>query len=161
MNTISNFGYKRHLWQNIVILALGFWLSASLVIDWVVMPSLYVSGMMTQSGFAQAGYTIFWNFNRIELLSAGLVLTGILVLNQQETKLHWTMLFLPVLLLAVCLADTYIFTPQMSAMGLQMSLLPTTAQVPSSMNMLHGGYWVLEAIKLVAGCTLFARFWRQ
>ena len=161
MNTISNFGYKRHLWQNIVLLTLGFWLSASLVIDWVVMPSLYVSGMMSQSGFAQAGYTIFWNFNRIELLSASLVLTGILVLNQREAKLHWTMLFLPVLLLAVCLAETYIFTPQMSAMGLQMNLLQTATEVPSTMNMLHGGYWLLEAIKFIAGCTLFSWWWRQ
>jgi hypothetical protein len=161
MNTISHFGYKRHLWQNIVILALGFWLSASLVIDWVIMPSLYVSGMMSQASFAQAGYTIFWNFNRIELLSAGLVLTGILALSQKETKVHWGMLFLPILLLAVCLADTYIFTPQMSAIGLQINLLQTASEVPASMNMLHGIYWALEVIKLVAGCTLFAWCWRE
>ncbi len=161
MNTISNLGYKRPLWQNIVILTLGFWLSASLVIDWVIMPSLYVSGMMSQANFAQAGYTIFWNFNRIELLSAGLVLTGILALNNKENKLHWGMLFLPILLLAVCLTDTYIFTPQMSAIGLQMNLLQTTVEIPATMNIMHGLYWVLEAIKLVAGCSLFSWCWRK
>jgi len=37
--------------------------------------------MMTQAGFATAGYLIFWNFNRIELLSAALVLTGVLVIS--------------------------------------------------------------------------------
>ena len=161
MNTISNFGYKRPFWQNIVILTLGFWLSASLVIDWVIMPSLYVSGMMSQASFAQAGYTIFWNFNRIELLSAGLVLTGVLALNNKENKLHWGMVFSAILLLAICLTDTYILTPQMSAIGLQMNLLQTTVEIPSTMNMMHGGYWVLELIKLVAGCTLFSWFWRE
>ncbi|MDJ0676367.1 MAG: DUF4149 domain-containing protein [Calothrix sp. MO_167.B42] len=161
MNTISNFGYKRPVWQNIVILTLGFWLSASLVIDWVIMPSLYVSGMMSQASFAQAGYTIFWNFNRIELLSAGLVLTGILALNNKENKLHRGMVFLAILLLGICLVDTYILTPQMSAIGLQMNLLQTTVEIPFTMNMMHGGYWILEVIKLVAGCTLFSWFWRE
>jgi len=162
MNTISNFGYKRPSWQNIVILTLGFWLSATLIIDWVIMPSLYVSGMMSQASFAQAGYTIFWNFNRIELLSAGLVLTGVLALNKKENKLYWGMVFLAILLLAICLTDTYILTPQMSAIGLQMNLLQTNnVEIPSTMNMMHGGYWVLELIKLVAGCTLFSWFWRE
>jgi len=34
--------------------------------------------MMTQAGFA-TGYLIFWNFNRIELLSAALVLIVLVV----------------------------------------------------------------------------------
>jgi len=75
MTAVSSIQTKRLNWQNIVTLTLSFWLSGSLILDWVIMPSLYVSGMMTQAGFATAGYLIFWNFNRIELLSAALVLT--------------------------------------------------------------------------------------
>jgi hypothetical protein len=56
------------------MLTLGFWFSSSIILDWVIIPSLYVSGMMTQSGFASAGYLIFWNFNRIELVCAALIL---------------------------------------------------------------------------------------
>jgi len=59
-------------------LTLGFWLSGSLILDWVILVCVF--GMMTQAGFATAGYLIFWNFNRIELLSAALVLTGVLVM---------------------------------------------------------------------------------
>ncbi|CCH65918.1 hypothetical protein RINTHM_14610 [Richelia intracellularis HM01] len=159
MDTISPFGYKRHFWQNIIILTLGFWLSANLIIDWLIMPSLYVSGVMKQPGFIQAGYTVFWNFNRIELLCASLVLTGILVLNKKEAKLDLTMLCLAGLLLVICLVDTYILTPQMSAMGLQMNLWQMNIKIANIMNTLHRFYLIIEAVKLIAVCTLFSLYW--
>ena len=81
MNAASSFQLKRPIWQTVVMLTLGFWVGGSLVLDWVILPSLYVSGMMTQTGFTTAGYLIFWNYNRIELLAAALVLTGVLVLG--------------------------------------------------------------------------------
>ncbi|PHJ97770.1 membrane protein, partial [Nostoc linckia z7] len=84
MTAISNVAFKRPIWQTAIILTLGFWLSASLVLDWVIMPSLYLSGMMNQGGFTTAGYAIFWNFNRMELLSAAVVLTGALVLSKTQ-----------------------------------------------------------------------------
>ncbi|MCX7592652.1 MAG: hypothetical protein N2235_02610 [Fischerella sp.] len=161
MNTVSSFGCKRPIWQSIVMLTLGFWLSASLFLDWVIMPSLYVSGMMTQASFATAGYVIFWNFNRIELLAAGLVLTGVLALNQTQSNWRVSSLVLAVLLLAISLVDTYFLSPQMSAIGLQLNLFQTTADVPANMSVLHGGYWLLEAVKLVAGGTLLSWYWRQ
>ncbi|MFB2771303.1 hypothetical protein ACE1AT_18710 [Pelatocladus sp. BLCC-F211] len=161
MNTVSNFGFKRPIWQSIVMLTLGFWLSASLLLDWVIMPSLYVSGMITQASFATAGYVIFWNFNRIELLAAGLVLTGVLALNQTQSKWRSGSLILSVLLLAISLTTTYFLTPEMSAVGMQLNLFQTTAEVPANMNLLHGSYWLLEVIKLVAGGTLLSWCWRQ
>lgn len=161
MNTVSSFGFKRAIWQSIVMLTLGFWLSASLFLDWVIMPSLYVSGMMTQASFATAGYVIFWNFNRIELLAAGLVLTGVLALNKTQSNWRVSSLVLAVLLLAISLVDTYFLTPQMSAIGLQLNLFQAAADIPANMNVLHGGYWLLEAVKLVAGGTLLTWYWRQ
>ncbi len=161
MNIVSSFGFKRPIWQSIVMLTLGFWLSASLLLDWVIMPSLYVSGMITQASFATAGYVIFWNFNRIELLAAGLVLTGVLALNQTQPKWRSGSLILSVLLLAISLTTTYFLTPEMSAVGMQLNLFQTTAEVPANMNLLHGSYWLLEVSKLVAGGTLLSWCWQQ
>ncbi len=160
MNAISNVELKRPIWQTAVILTLGFWLSASIVLDWVIMPSLYLSGMMTQTGFATAGYAIFWNFNRIELLSAGIILTGVLAMSKTHSWRNGTVV-LSVLLLAVSLVDTYFLTPQMSAIGVQLNLFETATAIPAGMNLLHGGYWVLEAVKLLAAGTLLNRCWRQ
>lgn len=67
MTAISSLEFKRPIWQTAIILTLGFWLSASLVLDWVIMPSLYLSGMMSQAGFTTAGYTI------LELQSDGII----------------------------------------------------------------------------------------
>ncbi len=160
MNAISNVELKRPIWQTAVILTLGFWLSASIVLDWVIMPSLYFSGMMTQAGFATAGYTMFWNFNRIELLSAGLILTGVLAMSKTHSCRAGTVV-LAVLLLAVSLVDTYFLTPQMSAIGVQLNLFETATTIPTEMNLLHGGYWVLEAVKLLAAGTLLSRCWQE
>ncbi len=164
MTAASSIELKRPIWQSIVMLTLGFWLSGSLILDWVIMPSLYVSGMMTQSGFATAGYLIFWNFNRIELLSAAVVLTGLLVLStKQFAAPNWRRgaIVLSVLLLAVSLIDTYFLTPQMCAAGLQLNLFESVAEIPAGMNQLHAGYWVLEAVKLVAGGTLVSWCFRE
>lgn len=157
MTAASSLQLKRSHWLTIVMLTLGFWLSSSLFLDWVIIPSLYVSGMMTQSGFAAAGYLLFWNFNRIELLSAALVLTGVLVLDRTQRGA----IVLSLLLLAISLVDTYFLTPQMCAAGLQLNLFESATQMPVTMSQLHAGYWVLEAIKLVAGSTLLGWCFRQ
>jgi hypothetical protein len=61
--------------------ALGFWLSGSLLLDFVIMPGLSAVGMMSQANAATVGYSLFWIFNRIELLCAALVLTSLLALR--------------------------------------------------------------------------------
>ncbi|MBV6625367.1 MAG: hypothetical protein KI793_20965 [Rivularia sp. (in: Bacteria)] len=163
MNTISTSSveFKRPVWLNVVILTLGFWLSASVILDWVIMPSLYVSGMMTQSSFASAGYTIFWSFNRVELLCAGLVLTGVLASSQINLDWQKKIIFGANLLVAIAFVDTYLLTPEMSAIGLQLNWFEAITEAPANMNLLHGSYWLLEIAKLLVGGTLFTWCWKQ
>ena len=166
MNIISKVGYKHPTWQTLIIFALGFWLSASIFLDWIIMPSLYVSGMMSQSNFASAGYLVFWNFNRMELLCAAIVVTGFLVLQKVQTDtepsynptswLSHAAIFLAMVLLAVSLIDTYFLTPQMSAIGMQLNLFETTSEIPAGMGLMHGVYWLLDGVKLLVGSLLIA-----
>ncbi|MBS9383592.1 hypothetical protein [Dolichospermum circinale] len=160
MNTLSNLEFKRSTWQTAIMLTLGFWLSASLVLDWVIMPSLYFAGMMNEANFSTAGYLVFWNFNRLELLSAAVVLTAVLAIS--KTKSNWPLgsIALSGILLTVALLDTYFLTPQMCALGANFSLL-TSNLVPPTMNLLHSGYFLLEALKLVAGGILLNLYWRE
>lgn len=154
MNAISNIEYKRPTWNNILTMTLGFWLSASLLLDCVIMPSLYLSGMMSQDNFTSAGYTIFWSFNRLELLCASLILTSIMVVSNNLLKSNRIIAVLGILLLSIAFVDTYFLTPQMSAIGIHLNLFEGATQVPATMNLLHGSYWVLEVIKLVAAGTI-------
>ena len=84
MNAVSDPKLNRINWQTVVMFALGFWLSSSLLIDFLIIPGLSAAGMMTQEGFASAGYLIFGIFNRIELLCAALILTGFLVIRRNH-----------------------------------------------------------------------------
>lgn len=161
MNAISNLQLKKSTWQTAIILALGFWLSASLVLDWVIMPSLYVSGMMNQASFSTAGYTIFWNFNRLELLSVAVVLTSVLAMGKAKSNWRLSSIFLSCLLLTIVLLDTYFLTPQMCAVGSNFSLFAATSVVPETMNLLHGGYFILEVLKVVSAGILLNQSWRQ
>ena len=126
------------------------------------MLSLYVSGMMTQAGFTSAGYLIFWNFNRIELVAA-VVLTSVLALNQTAfVSNNWRRgaVILSGLMLAIALINAYFLTPQMCATGVQLNLFETV-EVPTTMNSLHITSWLLEAIKLAVGGTLLGWCFRQ
>ncbi|WP_427158560.1 hypothetical protein ACQFX9_22240 [Aliinostoc sp. HNIBRCY26] len=161
MNTISTIEFRRSSWQTAVLFALGFWLSASLVLDWVVMPSLYFSGMMNQDSFTTVGYMIFWMFNRLELLFAAVVLTGVLAWRKTHSQWHTNCLFLAVTLLAIAFLNTYLLTPQMCAVGVHLNLFDTVSTIPTQMNLLHGSYFFLEVIKLVAGGTLLMRCWQN
>ncbi|MBD1836578.1 hypothetical protein H6F61_28830 [Cyanobacteria bacterium FACHB-472] len=157
MTAFSGANLKRSAWQTTVMFTLAFWLSGSLILDWVIMPSMFATGMMTEPGFATAAYSIFWIFNRIELLCAALVLTGILVLNRTHIASYLAgrkVIFLSLLLLAIAIIDTYFLTPHMSALGIQLNLFDAVAETPAGMNQLHAGYWVLEAVKLIASGTL-------
>ena len=157
--TTSRVESIRPRWQAIVMVSLIFWLSGSLIIDLVIMPSLYVSGMMTSPEFATAGNLMFWGFNRVELICAALALTGLMVLSNLGNgfgKQSRTAIILSLVLLAIALIDTYALTPQMSALGMQLNLFDSTVEVPTGMNLLHQGYFVLEAVKLAIGGTLLS-----
>jgi Domain of unknown function (DUF4149) len=164
MAATSSMELKQPAWQTILLLTLSFWLSSSLILDLVIMPSLYASGMMVQTGFATAGYLIFSIFNRIELLCAAVVLTSTLAIGQTnsitERRRH-NAIILSIFLLAVALTYTYILTPQMSALGLNLNLFQPVVEVPGAMNQMHGSYWVLEVLKLVAGGAILTGLYRQ
>jgi hypothetical protein len=157
MNAILGVGVKRPTWQMIVMFALGFWLSSSLLLDFVIMPGLSAAGMMSQPSAATAGYSIFWIFNRIELLCAAVILASLLALRGTSNLYHqvrrWS-IFLSVLLLAIALIYTYIMTPQMSALALQLNLLEPVTGMPAGMIRMLEGYWVIEALKLAVGMIL-------
>lgn len=157
--TTSRVESIRPRWQAIVMVALIFWLSGSLIIDLVIMPSLYVSGMTTSPDFAAAGNLMFCAFNRVELICAALATTGLMVLSNLSSgfgKQSRTVIILSLVLLAIALIDTYALTPQMSALGMQLNLFDSTVEVPTGMNLMHQEYFVLEAVKLAIGGTLLS-----
>lgn len=137
-----------------LILVLAFWISSSILLDFVVMPSLFVAGMMAQPDFATAGYGIFWVFNRLELVCAAFVLTAVLL--RQQVEKSPISISLAGILFAITIALTYFLSPQMSAIGLNLNLFEP-AQIPDGMNQLHITYWILEAGKLLAGSWLIKR----
>lgn len=164
MNAISDRNGKSINWTAIVMFALGFWLSGSLILDFVIIPGLSVSGMMNQEGFVSAGYLIFGLFNRIELVCAALVLTGFLGFRRHHTLINiqerWS-IALSGVLLAIALIYTYILTPQMSGFGLQLNQFATTNTMPAAMISLHWSYWTLEIVKLIIGVTLLRWCYRD
>jgi hypothetical protein len=161
MNSGSEHFSNRFNWSIPILMVLAFWLSGSLVLDLAIIPALYASGMMAQSGFASTGYLIFGTFNHLELLCAGLVLTGCLVLCRQHllTPHHSRRsLLLSILLLTIAIIYTYVLTPQMSGLGMQLNIFESVTMPPAMIEM-HGGYWGLEVLKLVAGATLLRWFY--
>ena len=159
-----NLESNQQRWQTIVCLTLGFWLSACIILDLVIMPSMYVSGMMNTPDFTLAGSVMFSTFNRVELFCASLGLTGLLVLSATPNHLiksNKTAIIFSIVLLAIAVIDTYGLTPQMTALGINLNLFESFNEVPVAMNQMHGSYWLLEIIKLVVGATLFAWCYRQ
>lgn len=168
MAILSNFELKERDGRSLALLALGFWLSGSLLLDLVVMPVLYTTGMMSSASFASAGYTLFNVFNHIEVFCAALVLTIVLVFRYRHTQVatplarweDWS-LSLAIGLFGVALLFTYLLTPQMGALGIQLNLFQTVVETPAGMNQLHGAYWTLEVLKLAAGTTLLGLLYRH
>jgi hypothetical protein len=145
-------------WQNAAMGSMGLWLGGSLVLDLVVMPTLWATGMMESSGFASASYSIFWIFNRVELLCAAAALSSVWALIEVsrttlDTKRE--MLASAVMLLLIALSYTFVLTPYMSGLGIDLDVFATTKSLPAEMDRLHAIYWVLEASKLgIAGLLL-------
>ncbi len=147
------------LWQNIAIGSLGFWLSGSLMLDFVVMPTMWATGMMESSGFASASYSIFWIFNRVELVCAAAALSTIWALSQvnlASVDKNRKMFAGAVMLMAIALTYAFILTPYMSGLGFDADIFTTTQSLPAEMDRMHSIYWVLEASKLaIVGMLLF------
>ncbi len=131
--------------------SLGFWLSGSLLLDLVIMPMLWATGMMESSGFASAGYSIFWTFNRVELLCAAAALSGIWALGNIDSASVYAgakVRMAATMVLAIAVSYTFILTPYMSGLGLDLDIFATTKSLPADMNQMHSIYWVLEASKI-------------
>ncbi|GAB4144069.1 MAG: hypothetical protein Fur0046_21400 [Cyanobacteria bacterium J069] len=143
-----------------VLLTVGFWLSGSLLLDLVVMPAMYASGMMTQPGFASAGYSVFWVFNRLGLLCVAIAFVGLLSLLQQHKISGWAIAAVW-MLLGITLLLTYVMTPVMSGLALPLDWLTGNSEVPSSMAQMHGIYWVLEVLKLGLSAALLVAVGRR
>lgn len=145
-------GDQATTWQTLVLLTLAVWLGASLLLDLVIMPSLYAAGMTSQPGFAIAGHFIFSIFNRIELVIAAMVATGFLILAKSGSGLpglkRYLILPLTFLLLAVPLIYTYVLTPEMSAIGMQLNLIESARSPVCQISPWHQLYWGLEVLKL-------------
>ncbi len=164
MNGIVPRTFKQANWSSIVMFALGFWLSSSLLLDCVIIPGLFKTGMMNDTGFASASYSIFGTFNHIELVCASLVLSGSLIFKYQNNlpKAQSDRAILAaVVLLAIASIYTYFLIPQMSSMGMSLNWFETTAILPDSMAIAHFGYWSLEITKLVLGAVLLRGYYRN
>ncbi len=151
-------------WPMLVMLALGFWLSSSLVIDFLIIPSLFASGMMVQNGFVSAGYLLFGLFNHLELLCAALILSGFLIFTRNHSLPHlqerWSVI-LSALLLAIAVVYTYGFTPALSGFGFDLALFNGNSTMPTGMITVQLGYWGLEVIKLLTCITLLRWCYRD
>ena len=151
-------------WSTMIMFVLGFWLSGSLVLDCLIVPGMLTSGMMKEPGFASASYLIFGAFNHIELLCAAIVLAGCLVYRygyHLTEQIKPKSVFIAIALLAIALAYTYIFTPQMSSMGMSLDQFSTVTETSNSMAMMHIAYWSLEVVKLAAATALLRTFFRS
>ena len=149
---------RQFAWDSAVLFLAVFWLGGSLILDFVVMPMLYMNGMMTAPGFASAGYSLFELFNHVEMLMSGLILTGVLAMRQAHTncsvevsgsRSRWALL-LSSSLVAIALTYAYVLTPHMSAIGIALDMPGTIHIIPDAMAWMHGAYWMVEATKVLA-----------
>lgn len=150
---------QRFDWNALVLAVAAFWFSSSAFLDFLLMPMMYETGMMNEPNFATAGYSIFWLFNRVELLCAAAVLSGLLVIRQRRidrahsvvtsgSRSRWALIISGVLF-AIAFLFTYFLTPQMSALGIHLNGT-FSEPAPNAMGHMHLVYWSLETLKLFA-----------
>jgi hypothetical protein len=142
----------------IAVVSLGFWISTSLLLDLVVMPMLWATGMMESSGFPSAGYSLFWVFNRVEVICAAAAFSSIWALGTRDSNSVYggaKMRVGALMLLAISLSYTFILSPYMSGLSVDLDVFAVVKSIPAEMNQAHSIYWVLEASKLgIAGMLL-------
>ncbi len=143
--------------------ALALWLGGSALLDFIVMPTLYFTGMMDSSNFASAGESLFLTFNNLEIILGAIVLAAVLAhRHEPNIEAHRSLggLGLPLVMLTVALLYRYLLTPQMAGIGLQLDWM-VDSTIPASMMMMHAGYWLMEGVKLTAGIVLLNRCFRM
>ncbi len=146
-------------WTPNLLFLLLAWLGATMVLDFVVMPSLYLTGMMTSTDFAGAGYVLFGIFNHAEILAGAVVLTGLLALLSEGALQAYSRaatVIQGLTLMTIALFYTYCLTPAMSALVLSIDG-SQLVEVTRAMNVLQAEYWGLEVIKLTVLVLLIRR----
>ncbi|MEO1393590.1 MAG: hypothetical protein AAFV90_11825 [Cyanobacteria bacterium J06634_5] len=169
----SPLSLRQFNWDALVLLVVTFWISSSALLDFLLMPMMYESGMMNEANFATAGYSIFWLFNRVELVCAAAILSGLLALRNgwrqhrsqfdvvaSGSRSRWA-LMLSGILFAIALLYTYVLTPHMAALGVNLNGPFAAAEVPEAMGYMHALYWGLEAVKLFAAAWLVKLCYRD
>jgi len=149
---------EQSTWTKYLLFILLGWLGATLVLDFVVMPSLYLTGMMTSTDFASAGYVLFGVFNHAEVLAGAAIVTGLLVLLNEGLLLTYSRaatIIQGLTLMVIALFYTYCLTPAMSALVLSIDG-SQVVEVTRAMNVLQAEYWGLEFLKLTM-LVLFIR----
>lgn len=144
-------------WPLLVMGSLAMWLTGSLVVDLLVVPSLSATGMMATPAFLSAGHLLFSVFNHMEMLLGAMVLSGCFFLHQQNFFAPSAQRFshiLALVLLAIAMGYTYVLTPAITDLGFDMASFTGTGEMPGAMVPLHGLYWALELLKLTLGLTL-------
>lgn len=162
MNISKKIINKELNWQGIITSALAFWISGSLLLDFVLIPSLSVGGMMNDGGFASVGYILFGIFNRLEIICASLVVTVALAYYFQrrfEQRKQIIFLLFANLLFFIALAYTYVFTPHLSAWGLSLNEFASAGEMPPAMISWHEGFWFLEGIKYLLMVNILRWSW--
>lgn len=89
---------------------LGFWLSVCIILDLVIMLSMYVFGMMNILDFIVVGLVMFFVFNWVELFCSILGLIGLLVLSvilNYFVKNNKIVIIFFIVLLVIVLIDIY------------------------------------------------------
>lgn len=171
---------NQQTWLTAAAVVVGFWLSASLLLDFMIMPSMYLSGMMTSAGFGPVGYTLFSVFNRMELICGAVTLCLGLWLWQStllDSRQKMEIGISSALLLAIALCYTFVLTPQMGGMSVDLHMMDSIVQanggledlqmhstiptVPAGMNQMHIIYWALEALKITLMSTVLGMAYRQ
>lgn len=141
---------------------LALWLGGSILLDFVVMPTLYFTGMMDATNFASASESLFLTFNNLEIILSAIVVAAILAhRHEPEVEAHSSLggLGLPLMMLAITFAYRYWLTPHMAGMGVSLDWL-TPAEASASMMMMHASYWLLEGLKLTGVAVLLNRCFR-
>jgi hypothetical protein len=102
---------------------------------------------------------MFWVFNRIELVCAAIALSSIFALAKIHPHSSYDRPELragAVVLLAIALSYTFVLTPYMSGLGIDLNYLSIAKSIPLEMDRLHSIYWVLEMSKIGIAGMLFA-----
>jgi Domain of unknown function (DUF4149) len=139
------------------------WMGAIVLLDLVVMPGLYFTGMMQQADFAGAGYSIFGAFSHLEMLVSAVVLTLVLWrikvthdAGPQSSESSGRLWLLASMLLMVCCLVSSVLVPQMSALSMPLDggFDRVLRDPDETMNWFHGLYWMLDCLKIFAAGLL-------